>query len=66
MNNLNDELKTVIDTELEKCSEGLYPSLCRLKKSKVGRENIYELVKNIIVETPMDIRSALAQVESGM
>jgi hypothetical protein len=66
MGNLENRLKAVVDAELEKCTEGLYPSLCRLKKSKVGRDNIYHMVKNIISETPMDIRSALAQVESGM
>jgi len=66
MENLDKTLKLMIDKELENCNEVLYPNICRLQNSKIGRDNIYNLVRGIIAVNPMDIRSALAQVESGM
>lgn len=66
MENLDKRLKDCIDSELENCASGLYPTLCSLKSSSVGKEKIYDLVKTIISVNPMDIKSALAQVESSL
>ena len=60
------ELVKVIDEELKKCALGLYPRLCRIRDSKVGASVIHDDIRALVVETPMDIRSALAQYESSL
>ena len=66
MENLEKRLKDTIDQELKKCSTSLYPRLCRIRDSKVGLDRIYSSIRAIVVETPMDIKSALAQYESSI
>ena len=66
MENLETRLKNTIDSELKKCSQGLYPKLCRIRDSKVGLSRIYSAIRAMIVEKPMDIKSALAQYESSI
>ena len=59
------ELDEMIDSELEKCTPDVYPTLCRLKSSEVGIGKIRKMVRAVIDETPMDIGSALAQIDSS-
>lgn len=66
MNDLEIKLKQVIDSELEKCDKGLYPKLCKIRNSRVGIDRVYSAVREIIIERPMDIKSALAQYESSL
>jgi hypothetical protein len=66
MNDLEKKLKEIIDSELDKCETGLYPNLCRIRNSKVGIEKVYRVIREIIIEKPMDIKSALAQYESSL
>lgn len=66
MSEIEKKLKATIELELEKCSIGLYPNMCQLKQSESGREKIFNMVKAIVSETPMNIKSALAQVESSL
>tara|TARA_R110000787_G_scaffold259103_2_gene364413 strand:- start:5712 stop:5912 length:201 start_codon:yes stop_codon:yes gene_type:complete len=66
MNDLEKRLKKIIDSELEKCETGLYPNLCKIRNSRVGIERVYRAVREIIIEKPMDIKSALAQYESSL
>ena len=66
MKDLEKKLKEVIDSELDKCDLGLYPKLCKIRDSKVGIERVYSAIREIIIEKPMDIKSALAQYESSL
>tara|TARA_R110002020_G_scaffold72905_1_gene187249 strand:+ start:94 stop:294 length:201 start_codon:yes stop_codon:yes gene_type:complete len=66
MNDLENKLKEIIDAELEKCHTSLYPNLCKIRNSKVGLERVYSAVRQIVIEKPMDIKSALAQYESSL
>lgn len=60
------EIEKIIDEEISKCSERVYPNICQIKDSKQGREKIFELCMNIIYESGMSVKSALAQVESSL
>jgi len=63
---LRIKFRKTINEELKKCSEGLYPNLCQMRTTEMGKNKIYNLVLNIISKDTMSIRSALAQVESSM
>lgn len=62
---LENELNDLIDKELERCTSEVYPTLCKMKESEVGLARIRKMVKAVLIENPMSIGSALAQVDSS-
>jgi hypothetical protein len=60
-----DEIVQLIDAELINCSDDVYPELCQLKSTSMGKEKIYAMTIKIIAESGMSIGSALAQLESS-
>ena len=61
-----DEIVGIIDNELLDCSNDVYPQLCKLKSSELGKEKIYAMTIKILAETGMSVGSALAQLESSL
>ena len=60
------EIAEIIDSEIERCSTRIYPNICQIKDSESGRNKVFDMTLNVIAETGMSVRSALAQVESSL
>jgi len=61
-----DKIIELINSELVNCSDDVYPSLCKLKSTSIGKEKIYSMTLKIVAETGMGVGSALAQLESSL
>jgi len=62
---IDKEINRLIDEELSRCNDKVYPTICRMKNDKTGIEKVRELVKKILKEQPMSIASAMALVDSS-
>jgi len=62
---IQERLDSQIDIELKNCTENVYPVLCKMKSTDVGMSKIRKMVREIIIANPMDIGSALAQIDSS-
>jgi hypothetical protein len=60
------QIRTIISNEIDKCNLHIYPNVCEIRDSKVGVEKIQTLTLNLIKETGMSVKSALAQVDSSL
>lgn len=62
---IDNEVDRLITIELENCTSDVYPTLCKMKSTEMGLVKIRKMVREILIETPMDIGSALAQIDSS-
>lgn len=63
---LTDQFKAQLKIELKSCSKGIYPSICKIKDTDRGFEEVFKNVYDICSKTGMPIDSALAQYESTL
>lgn len=60
------QIRSIINSEIDKCNQHIYPNVCEIRDSNVGREKIQSLTLNLIKESGMSVKSALAQVDSSL
>jgi hypothetical protein len=66
MNEVEEKIIKIIDEEINKCGDKIYPSICSIKDQPEGRNKIIQMVLNLIRVSGMSVQSAIAQIESSL
>ena len=61
-----EELKELISEELQECNSSLWPKVCELQTTVVGRNKLDEMIIRYIADEGMNIGSAIALIEQEL
>lgn len=64
--NIIDDLKDFISDELGECDYKLWPKVCELQSTELGKVKLTEMVIRYIAEEGMEIGSAIALIEQEL
>jgi hypothetical protein len=64
--NALDDIKKFIDLELKECDPVLWPKVCEMQSTELGKLKLSEMVIRYIADEEMDIGSALALIEQEL
>jgi hypothetical protein len=60
------DLKTLINEELLECDSSLWPKVCELQTTPVGKSKLDEMIIRYVAEEGMSIGSAIALIEQEL
>jgi hypothetical protein len=61
-----DDLKDFISDELGECDYKLWPKVCELQSTELGKAKLMDMVIRYIAEEGMEIGSAIALIEQEL
>jgi hypothetical protein len=61
-----EELKQLITEELVDCNSELWPKVCELQTTEIGRAKLDEMIIRYVAEEGMSIGSAIALIEQEL
>ena len=64
--NALDDLKPLIEEELSECNYELWPKVCELQSTELGKRKITEMIIRYVAGEGMDIGSAIAHIEQEL